>query len=576
MQNRNRDYFTSKMFLRQWTPALISAVGLAFGDMADSIVLGNHMGVTGLAAISLSLPVFMVFNVIMHGLGLGGSIRYSRQQARGEEKAALSGFQGVMTAALLLGILLAVLGELFLDPLMYVLGTIPEDGELYTASRLYVNYVLRGAPLFFVCYVFNYFLRNDDREKLAGIGFTVGNISDILLNIILVLGFRMGVKGAAIATLVGLGISLGIYLTAFFSGKGKLKLFPFHPDRTGVFHCFGVGFSTSSQYLFSMLFYLSANNMLMTFSGGVSVAVFDMIQNASFLILYLYDGTAKAMQPLVSNYCGERNQKGMRSTLRLGVSLGTTAGALAIGMMLLFPQAVCRLFGLTEGGALELGMHALRIYGLGAFVGGISILLEGYCQAAGRERNAFLISYLRGTGILIPLTFLFALLGDWNFWWVFPVTEVISILIFLIRWSRNKSETYDEARVFARTIRNQNEALAPMLKEIEEFCQHWAGTSRQRYLVTMAVEELCLAIMNHGFKDGKGYIQVTLIAGEDGLFELHLRDSAVTFNPFSMESGKVGSDSFDVDSVGIMVVKKKAKEFYYRRYQGFNTLIVKI
>jgi Na+-driven multidrug efflux pump len=66
------------MFFKLWIPATISSVGLALGDIADAVVVGQKMGVTGLAAISLSLPIYMVINVFMHSLGLGGSAKFSK------------------------------------------------------------------------------------------------------------------------------------------------------------------------------------------------------------------------------------------------------------------------------------------------------------------------------------------------------------------------------------------------------------------------------------------------------------------------------------------------------------------
>ena len=125
MKRRREDYFSSKMFLRQFFPALISAVGLALGDMADAIVVGNRMGVTGLAAISLTLPVFMIINLIMHGFGVGGAVRLSKQLAQGEEKAALAGFQGIMSTAFFMGVGLSVMGNLFINGLLAILGADP-------------------------------------------------------------------------------------------------------------------------------------------------------------------------------------------------------------------------------------------------------------------------------------------------------------------------------------------------------------------------------------------------------------------------------------------------------------------
>ena len=87
-----------------------------------------------------------------------------------------------------------------------------------------------------------------------------------------------------------------------------------------------------------------------------------------------------------------------------------------------------------------------------------------------------------------------------------------------------------------------------------------------------------MAIINNAFNRIKnGYIQVTLVALKDGNFELHIRDNAEIFNPFSLQTGMVGNENdFDIDAVGMMVIKKQAKDFFYRQYQGFNSLVVRI
>ena len=94
----------------------------------------------------------------------------------------------------------------------------------------------------------------------------------------------------------------------------------------------------------------------------------------------------------------------------------------------------------------------------------------------------------------------------------------------------------------------------------------------------MAVEEISLAIIENAFSKQKdGFIEITLIAQEDQEFELHIRDNAVSFNPFLLNSEKVGAtDGFNEEAMGMMVIKSKCKHFFYRRYQGFNTLVVRI
>lgn len=101
--------FTSKMFRRMLIPSLISSVGLAFADMADAVVVGHRMGTVGLAAISFCLPFYMILNVLMHGLGIGGSTRYARLMGEGKPKEAVACFNRIMRAGVLIGLFLAVI-----------------------------------------------------------------------------------------------------------------------------------------------------------------------------------------------------------------------------------------------------------------------------------------------------------------------------------------------------------------------------------------------------------------------------------------------------------------------------------
>ncbi|MDR3758871.1 ATP-binding protein, partial [Enterocloster sp.] len=134
-----------------------------------------------------------------------------------------------------------------------------------------------------------------------------------------------------------------------------------------------------------------------------------------------------------------------------------------------------------------------------------------------------------------------------------------------------------EERIFLRTIENRNGDVGEIAGEAGEFCEKWDGGPKQVFYVTMVVEEICLAILEHCGEREKAYIQITLVALEEGGFELHVRDSASGFNPFSLETGKAGdSYEFDMNAMGMMVIKEKAREFFYRQYQGFNTLTVRI
>ena len=102
---KNRDRFTGRIFRRMWGPAIISSAGWALSDIADAVVVGQRMGAVGLAAIALILPVYMINCMFAHGLGLGGSVRYSRLLGEGKPGEAVDSFNQVVTGALAFSIL---------------------------------------------------------------------------------------------------------------------------------------------------------------------------------------------------------------------------------------------------------------------------------------------------------------------------------------------------------------------------------------------------------------------------------------------------------------------------------------
>lgn len=575
-------YFTRRMFLRQYFPALTAALALALADMADAIVVGRSMGVVGLAALAFSLPIFMVYNIIMHSLGMGGAIHYAGTMARGNEKQARADFQGVFGTLVILGLVIAVGGNLFLRPVLIFLGADPSNSVRFDTTGVYVRLLLTAAPCFFLAYGLGYFLRNDDLEREASFSATAGNVLDLILNVVLVLVLDMGAKGAGLATLVGISLTMVLELFFLLRRGVHLKLFPFLPDWSNVLRAFRGGFSSSVSYVYTMVFLLIANNALIRMAGEEGVAVFDVIQNLSYLFGYLFGAVTQAAQPVLSTYYGEHNYGGCRNLERFGTWTALLTGAAAACLVAVFAGPVCAVFGLPPDEGGEMGIWAVRLYCAGVLFMGLNLLISGFHLAKEETHPAFVMSTLRGAAVLLPVTLVCIRLGVESFWFLFPVTELLSLLIFLLyrRFLYRDHRDVEEERILRAVIHNDTGEIGPVVGEIEAFCEKWEASMKQQYFVQMTVEELCGAIITNGFKgrEGeRGIIQVTLIAGQEGIFTLHVRDSAVSFNPFGMEKATIkGEEAVDFNAMGMQVIKKKAISFFYRRYQGFNTMVVKI
>ena len=575
-----QDIFTGKMFRRLFVPSLWASVGLAFSDMADALVVGWRMGETGLAAIGMTLPLFMVINLFMHGFGIGGSVRYAQLLGAGKREEAVDSFLRVLQLSLGVSCILALAVNLFPHITLGLLGAGAAGEELYRQTGAYVRLIALGAPVFFLNYILNYYLRADGQQKRASAGFLAGTLVDIGLNLVLVLLLDLGTAGAALATVAGSAAAAATYLPGLLGRRGSLYLKRVRPAWGEALSCLRTGLSSSVQYVYQLIFLLIATRTLLNCFGQTGVAVFDMVQNASYLILYLYDAAAKALQPLAGTFHGEKNREAAARSLGLGLGWGLGLGSAAALLVALFPRWVCAAFGLSGAEALTMGTLALRLYCLSSLFAGAGILLEAYFQSVERERDAFVLATLRGCAVLLPVTLLLAVAWPQSLWWTFPITEVLSLGAFLL-WRRIqpvRGEPFPAQRIFRRQIRSSTGELGNLSGEVEEFCERWGASPRQRYLVDLTIEEVGVVIISKAFSSQPdGYLQLTLIACEDGGFQLHVRDNAAGFDPFSLVTGRVGEEAeFDIDAMGMLLVKKQARDFFYRQYQGFNTLVISI
>lgn len=574
------DHYVVPMFRRLFLPSIIFAIGWALSDIVDAVVVGQRFGATGLAAIGMILPIYAINSSLAHGLGIGGSVRFSRLMAHGDYELAQKEFVQTLLTAVSLSSLFAVCGTVWQDGLLYLLGATNASAAVQAAAREYLTILVAAIPFFHISHILNYFLYNDDNQRLAVLGAVVGNVSDIVLNITLVIVFDLGMRGAAISTVAGQLISISIYLIGMIGREHHL-----HWVNPGIgFLKVGLvnlraGFSSSVSYFYLMVFVIVSNNVLIRMGGDSVVAVFDLIQNASYILLYMFDGTSRAVQPLFSTFYGENGRKDLRQTRWLSRFYGGIIGFLLILSIEICPMWMCWLFGISSGETYELAKWALRIYCVGAFIAGINVLDCGYFVACGVDKASLVIQSLRGVVLLLPLTLLGGFIGNVHlFWFVFPLAEFGTWAIFRLvdrfgKWF--KVELLNDARIYQKMVNGSTEDVMEADREIETFCKNRGVDAKRCYSITLAVEEICATIVKNGMKDG--FIKITLLDIPDGDVILMLRYNDDFFNPFSLQTNMANAEgNFDMDAMGILMIRKQSKDFAYRRYQGLNSLVVRL
>ena len=566
--------FTDRMFRRLFWPTVVSAFGLALGDIADALFVGIRIGKIGLATMSLVAPVYMFYNVLDIGIAVGTSVHYTRALGKGKVKQGITVFSNMLMFALLVSVVIAAAGFLLMPYILNMLGAGAPEGELWNYTKDYLQIMFLGAPVTFLFFLLYYCVRCDDNEKLASIGYVVGYVTDISASALFILVFKLDVRGAILATVLGKTVGILVFSLHFTRKWAILRFRPSKPDIKLVLSVLKTGMSSSVGYIGQFVALIIVNNLLLNLGGEGALAQMNIVQNVSYVAFAIYIALGDTAQPLCGTFFAEHNKDAVKRVMTLAIGIGAAAGAAISVLFAFFAPYVCALFGLT-GDVASGGAFAVRLFCLSVIPAGLSIIWSSCFPAIGRESIVFLINQLRNFICFVVFALILSLFGiDW-FWLAFCGAELGALAVWIPVCRIKRKPSADV--VFSYLLDNDSTNIADLLGKTEAFCEENGSTPKQIYYVTMCVEEVCQAIIENAFRqNGDVYIQLTVCIEKDGTTVLHIRDNAVNFNPFDMKTGRDYEDEENLASLGIQMVKAKSKLFFYRRYAGFNTLTVEV
>lgn len=565
-------FFVDGAFKRFLFPSLMSNLGLALGGMVDCLVVGSTLGSDGLSAISLGIPVYMFYNLLSYGFSIGGSIYYATLMGKGQPEKANWLFNNVLRFLILIYIATAALGLVFLPQLLQLLGANPAYPEVYAIADGYIRAQLLCIVVMFCQGPFYYFVLADGSPKRSAVALTISNAIDILLNYVFVIRLNMGAEGSVWSTAIGAMFCLIICGEHILRKHGMLRFCWAPFDFKELWQCFRTGFASAVQYVYQFAAILCTNTLLLSVGGPVGVAVFDVVYNLSVLAIAVADGIGMAIQPMISTYLAERDKPAVRRTINLSIVWGTMLATVVLLGLWIFARPLCAFFGLRDDAGTA-GVLALRIYCISILPFIWNQIVTYYQQTVGNERKALVVQTLRLFVCYLAFAFPLAAIGLDAFWWIFPLSEVGALIyaVISIRMGKKTQTAVENERAFSAYIQ-EAELLGPTVEQLQRTCEDWDCTPQQGYYATLVVEEICAAILEDASRNKHNtvIIKLTVISCDEG-FKLHLRDNSYAFNPFGSDDQPDGDGP---NALGMSIVKKKAKEFFYRRYQGFNTLVV--
>ena len=417
-------------------PAIVGTLVNGLYNVADRIFVGHQAGAIGIAAISICFPVMMIMMAFGMLVSRGGNTLLGIRLGQKRQEEAEEVLGNAFSLYLILSALFIGLGLLGLSPLLKLFGATPDT--LGPASR-YLAIILLGMPLQMIALGMSNFIRGEGNPRTAMWTMFFGSGLNILLDPLFIFTFGLGIRGAALATVLAQSVSALYVLHYFLGGRSVLKLRRAYLRlRAGlVRQILTIGAPPFVMIVGASMIIAVLNNRLRAYGGDVALSVMGVIFSVQMLIRMPLIGLNQGAQPILSFNYGALHYQRVRQTLKTVLIWASVMVLLAYLAVELRPLLLFHLFNPNDQAFARMGAGAIRIFLLMLPLFGIQMTGTNYFQAVGRARVAMFLTLCRQGVILIPLVLILPLFfGLQGIWYAAPIADVIStmlITVFLLR-----------------------------------------------------------------------------------------------------------------------------------------------
>lgn len=436
------EHFTYMKIVRFVLPSVIMLVFVSIYSVIDGLFVSNFVGKIPFAALNLIFPFLMILSATGFMIGTGGSAVIAKTLGEGDNILANKYFSMLTLAAFWGGVILALLGQIFLKPVAIILGA---EGEMLSDCLLYGRILLAALPFFLLQNVFQSFFVVAEKPKLGLAVIMLAGISNIILDALFIVVFKWGLAGAALATAVSQIIGGLIPILYFMRKNDSLLCFVKTKFYRNILYKTCINGSSEmmsniSASIVSMLY----NFQLMRFAGENGVAAYGVIMYVNFIFAAIFFGYSIGSSPLISYNYGANNKLELQNLFKKSIVI---IGILSIVLMLsayIAAEPLSRIFVGYDDELFMLTVHGLRIYVFAFLLCGFTIYASAFFTALNNGVISAVISFLRTLVFeCISVLFLPIILGIDGIWGAIIIAEIMAMVVattFII--SKNKKYHY--------------------------------------------------------------------------------------------------------------------------------------
>ena len=440
MENLFTKKFTFKDFIKFVAPAIISMIFISLYTIIDGIFVSILVGSDALASINIILPIINVIFAISIMMATGGSAIVSIKLGEKKFKEANNAFSLIFLTALIIGILLSVIFLIFIEEISIALGATP---NLLPYCISYGKLIVFFMPIFIIKSMFEFFIRTDGDFNFSLILSIVGGIINIVLDYLFISVFKMGIEGAALATVLGVLISSLMGIWYFKSSKSTLKFIKPKFDFSVLKETMLNGSSEMVTELSTGVTTLIFNILTLKLAGENGVAALTIILYSHFLLVSTYLGFSSGIAPLISYNYGCKNTDKLKETFKYSKIFLIISAICIFIISIVFGKYIVGIFVSSDNPVFSIALSGLKIFSFSFLFVGSNIFAAGLFTSLSNGKISAIISFARTfVFILIGTLILPALFKLNGVWLTVPFAELLTIIVSIFFINKYKKSYF--------------------------------------------------------------------------------------------------------------------------------------
>lgn len=420
-----------KLIIKLSVPAIFAQIVNLLYNVVDRIYIGHMEGVgtAALTGVGLCNPIIVLISAFTMLVAQGGAPRAAIEMGKGDIKKAEKILGNCFSLIIVFAVLLTAVFSIFGEKLLMIFGA-SEDTIIYALP--YMRIYVAGSIFVMISLGLNMFITTQGFTKISMATVLIGAICNIVLDPIFIFGFNMGVRGAALATIISQAVS-AIWVLAFLSGKKtklKIKKENLLPSAKILLPVLALGISPFIMNATEAVINISFNSSLQKYGGDIAVGAMTICTTVFQMAWVPAQGIGQGAQPIISYNYGAGNADRVKQAFKAFLTICFTYVFVFGALIELFPQFFINIFN-DNPDLVDTATWAIRLYGCAMTFFGIQMAVQQTFIALGKAKASLFIACLRKVILLVPLIYILPNFFEDKVFAVFlaePVSDAISII----------------------------------------------------------------------------------------------------------------------------------------------------